>query len=259
MTRTTGPLDARIALVTGGTSGIGEATAHALARSGARVVLTGRRVDRGEAVALAICQAGGEAVFHAADVRTPADCDGMVDAALQRWGRLDIAFNNAGIFDPPAPIDEYEDEAWQEMLDANLSSVFRCMRAEIRAMKSGGGGSIVNNASTVAHRGSTRASPGYVVAKHGVLGLTRHAAVHSIGDRIRVNAVSPGPTRTEISDALVAQGSEAVRAVLAPLNPTGEYVTVEQVAEAVVYLCSDAASVINGQDLVLDGGQLASL
>ena len=257
MTKATGSLDARVALVTGGTSGIGEATAHALARSGARVVLTGRRVERGEAVASAICQAGGEAAFHAADVRAPADCDGMVEAALQRWGRLDIAFNNAGIFDPPAPIDEYDDEAWQEMLDANLSSVFRCMRAEVRAMKSAGGGSIVNNASTVAHRGSGFASP--VVAKHGVLGLTRHAAVNFIGDRIRVNAVSPGPTRTEISDPLVAQGPEAVRAVLAPLNPTGEYVTVEQVAEAVVYLCSDAASMINGQDIVLDGGQLASL
>jgi NAD(P)-dependent dehydrogenase (short-subunit alcohol dehydrogenase family) len=259
MTKTTGSLDARVALVTGGTSGIGEATAHALARSGARVVLTGRRVDRGEAVASAICQAGGEAAFHAGDVREAADCDGMVDAALQRWGRLDIAFNNAGIFDAPAPIDEYTDEAWQEMLDANLSSVFRCMRAEIRAMKSTGGGSIVNNASTVAHRGSGFASPGYVVAKHGVLGLTRQAAVNSIGNRIRVNAVSPGPTRTEISDPLVAQGPEAVRAVLAPLNPTGEYVSVEQVAEAVVYLCSDAASMINGQDIVLDGGQLASL
>ena len=97
------------------------------------------------------------------------------------------------------------------------------------------------------------------MAKHGVRGLTRQAAVQSVGDRIRVNAVSPGPTRTEISDALVAQGSEVVRAALGSLNPTGEFVTVEQVAQAVVYLCSDAASMINGQDIVLDGGQLASL
>jgi NAD(P)-dependent dehydrogenase (short-subunit alcohol dehydrogenase family) len=252
-------LAGKVAIVTGATSGIGEATARALAAHGASVLVTGRREDRGEQVAESIRSNGGHAHYVRTDVRVPAEIDAMVATAVERYGRLDLAFNNAGIFDRMHDLHVYGDEAWDEMIAVNLSAVFRSMRAEIRAMLDGGAGVIVNNASTVGHRGSDRASPAYVAAKHGVIGLTRQAALQYAERGIRVNAVSPGPTRTEVSDRLVADGPETVRAVLGPLNPLGRFVTAEEVAAAVVFLCSDAASMINGHDIPLDGGQLAKL
>ena len=252
------PLADRVAVVTGATSGIGAATAIALAAAGASVVLAGRRADRGEAVVETIRSTGGTAMFVPTDVREPADIGAMVDAAVTEYGHVDIAFNNAGIFDRMHDFHTYADDAWDEMLAVNLTAVFRCMKAELAAM-AGRGGVIVNNASTVGHRGSERASPSYVAAKHGVIGLTKQAAIEYATRGIRVNAVSPGPTRTEVSDALVAEGPEAVAAALAKLNPTSQFVDAADVAQAVVYLCSDAAAMINGHSLVLDGGQLAGL
>jgi NAD(P)-dependent dehydrogenase (short-subunit alcohol dehydrogenase family) len=252
-------LAGRVAIVTGATSGIGEAAAYGLACAGARVLVTGRRTDRGAAVVDKIRTLGGEAKFFQADMRSPADIVCMVDAAEAAWGRLDFAFNNAGIFDHTQEFHTYEDASWDDMMNLNLSSVFRCMRAEIAAMLRSGAGVIVNNASTVGHRGSDRASPAYVAAKHGVIGLTRQAALQYVNRNIRVNAVSPGPTLTEVSLPLMEQGPAAVSAALSPLNPTGKFVSAEQVAQAVVYLCSDAAAMINGHDIPLDGGQLAKL
>lgn len=144
------------------------------------------------------------------------------------------------------------------MIATNLTGVFRCMRAEAAVMHPSGG-SIVNIASTVAHRGSHRASPGYVAAKHAVLGLTRQAAVEYASTALRINAVSPGPTLTEMAAPLVAAGPDAVRTALADLNPRATFIGPDEVAAAVVYLCSDAAISVNGTDLVLDGGQLASM
>jgi NAD(P)-dependent dehydrogenase (short-subunit alcohol dehydrogenase family) len=252
-------LAGRVAIVTGATSGIGEAAAYALASAGARVLATGRRTDRGAAVVEKICTLGGEAKFFQADMRSSADIICMVEAAEAAWDKVDFAFNNAGIFDHAEEFHTYDDAAWDDMMNLNLSAVFRCMRAEIAAMLRNGAGVIVNNASTVGHRGSDRASPAYVAAKHGVIGLTRAAAIQYVNRNIRVNAVSPGPTLTEVSLPLVEQGPEAVSAALAPLNPTGKFVSAEQVAQAVVYLCSDAAAMINGHDIPLDGGQLAKL
>lgn len=254
-----GSLEGRVAIVTGATSGIGEAAAYALGGAGARVLVTGRRAERGEAVAERIRKLGGEARFFRADMRSGNDILAMVDIALTTWGSLDIAFNNAGTFDRNQPFHDYADDAWNEMIGLNLTAVFRCMRAEISAMLKGSGGVIVNNASTVGHRGSDRASPAYVAAKHAVIGLTRQAALEYVHANIRVNAVSPGPTLTEVSQALVARGETAIRAALQPLNPRGAFVTAEQVAAAVTYLCSDAAAMVNGHDLPLDGGQLAKL
>lgn len=250
----------RVALVTGATSGIGETTAVALAEAGAKVVVAGRRAERGDAVVATITDAGGDAIFVAADMRVPTDIVAMVDAVVGHYGSIDIAFNNAGIFDRSHLMHEYADDAWDEMIAVNLSAVFRCMRAEIGAMVTGGrGGVIVNNASTVGHRGSERASPAYVAAKHGVIGLTKQAALQYVGNGIRVNAVSPGPTLTPVAAPLVAEGPAAVRAGLAMLNPKGEFVSPEEVAATVVFLCSDAAAMINGHAIALDGGQLAKL
>lgn len=254
----------QVVLVTGATSGIGETTARWFGAAGARVVLAGRRHPEGEAIAADIVDAGGEATFVATDLRDPASIEAMVAATVATYGRLDHAFNNAGIFDRMHDFHSYDDDAWNEMISVNLTAVFRCMKHEIAAMlvdiESGEHGRcIVNNASTVAHRGSVRASPAYVASKHGVLGLTRHAAVEYVDRGIRVNAVSPGPTRTAVSEPLVAEGPAAVRAALESLNPTGEFVTTEEVAAAVLFLCSPEAKMINGTDIPLDGGQLAGL
>jgi len=252
-------LDGRVALVTGATAGIGQAAAVALAAAGAHVMVAGRDAARAAAVVDHIAERGGRATAHVGDLRTKGAGDAMVEATIATFGRIDIAFNNAGIFDRIREFHTYTDGAWDEMMGVNLSAVFRCMRAEIAAMLDSGGGVIVNNASTVGHRGSDRASPAYVAAKHGVIGLTRQAALEYVNRGIRVNAVSPGPTRTEISAPLEAEGAVAVQSALGALNPTGRFVPAEEVAAAVVFLCTDAASMINGHDIPLDGGQLAKL
>ena len=208
------------ALVTGATSGIGEVTAYALATAGAHVLVVGRRSDLGNNVVRTIEQSGGKAKFFAADMRSSEEINAMVNCAVNEFGKLDIAFNNAGIFDRMNDFHIYSDDSWDEMLAVNLTGVFRCMRAELASMITSGGGVIINNASTVSHRGSLRASPAYVAAKHGVLGLTKQAAIQYVNQGVRVNAVSPGPTETAMSAPLVAQGAEAVAQALAQLNPT---------------------------------------
>ena len=247
------------ALVTGATSGIGEVTAYALAAAGAHVLVVGRRSDLGNNVVRTIEQSGGKAKFFAADMRSSEEINAMVDCAVNEFGKLDIAFNNAGIFDRMNDFHIYSDDSWDEMLAVNLTGVFRCMRAELASMITSGGGVIINNASTVSHRGSLRASPAYVAAKHGVLGLTKQAAIQYVNQGVRVNAVSPGPTETAMSAPLVAQGAEAVTLALAQLNPTGKFVSPEAIGQVVVFLASYSAKMINGSEIVLDGGQLALL
>lgn len=261
----------RVALVTGATSGIGEAAAIELAAAGASVMVAGRDAQRAQAVVSAIRSRGGSAEALLSDVRDPGAPDAMVAATVEAFGRLDIAFNSAGIFDRMHSFDSYDDASWDEMIAVNLSAVFRCMRAEIRAMLDSGPfsserssespsvGAIVNNASTVGHRGSERASPAYVAAKHGVIGLTRQAALQYVNRGIRVNAVSPGPTDTPVARPLRDAGPDAVREALSRLNPTGRFVSPAEIARTVVFLCSDAAVMINGHDIPLDGGQLARL
>ena len=234
-------------------------TAYALAAAGADVLVVGRRNDLGNDVVRKIGQAGGKAKFFAADMRSTEEINAMVECAVNEFGKLDIAFNNAGIFDRMNDFHIYGDDSWDEMLAVNLTGVFRCMRAELASMITSGGGVIINNASTVSHRGSFQASPAYVAAKHGVLGLTKQAAIQYVNKGVRVNAVSPGPTETAMSAPLVAQGAEAVAQALAQLNPMGKFVSPNAIAEAVVFLASDSASMINGSEIVLDGGQLALL
>lgn len=255
----TRPLAGKVALVTGATSGIGEATALALAAAGASVMLCGRDARRASSLVQQVKDGGGRAVFFLADLRLAGAVDAMVDATVRTFGALDLAFNSAGIFDRGREFHTYTDAEWDDMLAVNLTTVFRCMRAEIAAMLTSGGGVVVNNASTVGHRGSDRASPAYVAAKHGVIGLTRQAALEYVGRGIRVNAVSPGPTLTPMTAPLQAEGPDAVRRAVGALNPTGRFVDPEDIARTVVFLCSDAASMINGHDIPLDGGQLAKL
>ncbi|MFZ9696890.1 MAG: SDR family NAD(P)-dependent oxidoreductase [Ilumatobacteraceae bacterium] len=252
-----GEFEDRGVFVSGGTSGIGAAVARAFAAAGANVVILGRRSEAGSAVVEEIRATGGTCEFVRGDIRRSTDVDRAIEIAQQRGG-LRAAVNSAGIFDRSVLIDDYSDDAWEEMIAINLSGVFRCLRAEMKAMKAHGG-AIVNIGSSVGHRGSLRGSPGYVAAKHGVIGLTRQCALECAEGNIRVNSVSPGPTLTEMAAPLVAEGPEAVRATIGQLNPTGRFVDPAVVAGAVVFLCSGAADGINGADLAIDGGQLAKL
>ena len=243
--------------VSGGTSGIGAAVARAFAAAGANVVIFGRRAEAAEKVVTGIRSAGGSCEFVSGDIRNSEDIERAIDIAVNNGG-LRAAVNSAGIFDRFVGIRNYSEEQWDEMIATNLTGVFRCLRAEMAAM-AGHGGAIVNIGSSVGHRGSLRASPGYVAAKHGVLGLTRQCALECAGENIRVNSVSPGPTATDMAAPLVAEGPDVVRATIGSLNPTGRFVDPDVVAAAVLYLCSSAAEGINGADLAIDGGQLAKL
>ena len=254
----------RVALVTGATSGIGEAIARRLAAGGATVVLAGRRAEHGEAIAAELRDAGGDVSFATMDVTDPASVRSTINAILGDHGTLDIACNNAGIFDRMHEFHTYDDAAWDDMIGTNLSGVFRCMREELAAMVdlaplAAGDRVIVNNASTVSFRGSLRASPAYVAAKHGVMGLTRQAGLEYVDRRIRVVAVAPGPTRTPVAQPLIDEGPKAVAEALASLNPRADFVDPDHIAETVVWLSSPAAHMINACAIPIDGGQLGGL
>jgi NAD(P)-dependent dehydrogenase (short-subunit alcohol dehydrogenase family) len=222
-------------------------------------VVSGRNSVEGARVVSLVNRAGGKGLFLGSDLRDKPAASQLVEATVDEFGGLDYAFNNAGIFDRANQFHAYTDDRWDEMIDVNLSAIFRCMRAEITAMLPRGHGVIINNASVVAHRGSERAGPAYVAAKHGVLGLTRQAAGEYASHGLRVNAVSPGPTRTPVAAPLVAQGSDALRTALHRLNPSGELVEPSHIAEGIVFLCSDGARMVNGSEIVFDGGQLSKL
>ena len=236
-------LEGKVSFVTGGTSGIGEATVRELVKAGSVVVFTGRRIERGETLVGELSSLG-EVRYVCADVRNDDDMDGAMNTLIDEFGRVDVAFNQAD---------------WLRMLDTNLTSVFRSMQIEIRHMLAGGGGCIINNASTVAHRGSERASPAYVAAKHAVLGLTRQAALEYAQSGIRVNAVSPGPTLTEVTLNRSDLDPETAALRIGELNPQARLLNAVEVARGVVFLASEASSMINGHSLALDGGQLARL
>ncbi len=257
-------MDGKVIIVTGATSGIGRATAKLCAQMGARVVGAARDAARGADWEDEVRDSGGEATFVAADMAKDADIQRMVNTAVEEFGGLDYAFNNAGWFGGEPALHEYDDDQWAEVIGVNLTGVYRCMKHEIAAMlacneKQPGHRAIVNNASTVGHRGSDRSGPAYTTAKHGVIGLTRQAALTYVNQGIRVNAVSPGPSVSAVSEHLQQQPAEVVQAMLASLNPTGQLVPAEEIARTVAFLCSDQALMINGHAIPLDGGQLARL
>ena len=247
-------LQGKTAIVTGGGSGIGRAVALAYAREGANVVVSDLN-DRGgqETVRLIDSAHGaGKAIFVRADAGSPADNEALAAAAVERFGALHVACNNAGIGGELKPVADLGVEAWDLVVRINLSGVFYAMRAQIPRMLQVGGGAIVNMASILGQVGSAGAS-GYVAAKHGVIGLTQAAALEYSAQGIRINAVGPGYIDTPLLDAL----PEGARAALVGLHPIGRLGRSEEVAELVVWLSSERASFITGAYFPVDGGYLA--
>jgi NAD(P)-dependent dehydrogenase (short-subunit alcohol dehydrogenase family) len=247
----------KVALVTGGGSGIGRATAAAFAREGARVAIADISEQSARETADMLRVTGAEALAFTCDVAVEHQVSACVDAVVQSFGRLDCAFNNAGIEGGPPGrrLHEYEQDTWDSVVDVNLKGVWLCMRYEVAAMlTAGGGGAIVNTSSIAGLVGAGNA--GYVASKHGVLGLTRRAAIEYGADGIRVNAVCPGSIRTPMLERLFRAAPQR-EASLLEQTPLRRFGRPEEVAEAVVWLCSDAASFVTGHPLVIDGGWLA--
>jgi NAD(P)-dependent dehydrogenase (short-subunit alcohol dehydrogenase family) len=244
-----GKLDGKVAIVTGGSSGIGRATAVAFAKEGAKVVIAARRTQEGEETVRLVKEAGSEALFVQTDVTNAAQIEALVNKTIESYGRLDCAFNNAG-FGKLIPLTERTEEDWDSEIDVNLKAVWLCLKYEIPAMLKTGAGAIVNMASMGGAVIGTSSFSAYQAAKSGVVGLTRSAAIEYASQKIRINAVSPGLISTDILAGLPEEVFQEMTATI-PLKRLGE---AEEVAEAVVWLCSNAASYITGQNLVIDGG-----
>jgi NAD(P)-dependent dehydrogenase (short-subunit alcohol dehydrogenase family) len=247
-------LDGKVALVTGAASGIGKASALAFAQAGARVVVSDVARDGAEETVRLVCSNGGEARFIEADVSRSGDVEGLVKATVETYGRLDCAHNNAGIAGPKGQTADVEEAQWARVISVNLTGVWLCMKHEIRQMLAQGGGAIVNTASMAGLVGGF--STPYVAAKHGVVGLTKNAALEYASRGIRVNAVCPGVIRTPMVEA-VFTARPGLEERFHAAEPIGRFGSPEEVAAAVVWLCSDAASFVTGVALPVDGGWVA--
>jgi len=248
----------KVVLVTGASSGIGKATARAFGREGARVVLSARRLEECEQTAAAIRAEGGEALAVRTDVTDPEDIRRLVERTVEAFGRIDGAFNNAGIAgDTGRPTHEHTRENWDQVIAVNLSSVFFSMKYEIDAMLKTGGGSIVNNSSIYGLVGATIGHVPYVASKFGVVGLTETAAIEYAPKRIRVNAVCPGFTRTERMQDICDTDPERVNRAILPHIPMARLGEMEEIARLVLWLASDEASYVTGQAIAVDGGWVA--
>jgi NAD(P)-dependent dehydrogenase (short-subunit alcohol dehydrogenase family) len=245
-------LQDKVALITGAAQGIGRATALAFAREGARMVVTDRDETQARELAAALSAQGATWHFVRADVSRAEGCACIVAAALERFGRLDCAVNNAGVSEgpPPKPFADYPGDLWEHVIGVKLTGVFRCMQHELRAMLSGGHGGAIVNIASVAGKIAFSGVAGYVASKHGVVGLTKAAAVDHGGQGIRCNAIGPGFVDTRM---LPTQSHAWMRSV----TPLGRLGTVDEIAQAALWLCSDASSFVNGAYLAADGGFLA--
>jgi NAD(P)-dependent dehydrogenase (short-subunit alcohol dehydrogenase family) len=250
-----GTMDGKVAIVTGASAGIGRAAALAFAREGASVVVADVDVERGDKVAAEVQGLGADALSVRTDVADAGDVAHMVRRTVDRFGRLDYAFNNAGTEGAPAPTGECAIDNWTRTIGINLTGVFLCMREEIPAMLATGGGAIVNN-SSVAGLVGFPGIPAYVASKHGVIGLTKTAALDYATQGIRVNAVCPGIIDTEMVTRFT-NGDAAAAEQLLLAEPVGRMGTPEEVADTVVWLCSDGAAFVTGHALAVDGGFVA--
>ena len=253
-TNENGSFTGKVAFITGGSSGIGRATALAFARAGASVVVGDVAAQGNQETARLIEQEGGRALAVRCDVTQTDDVKAALEKTGETFGRLDFAFNNAGI-EPkkPAPTADYDEEEWNRIIDIDLRGVFLCMKHEIPLMLAHGGGAIVNTSSGAGIIG-IKGSPAYTAAKHGVIGLTRAAALDYAAQNIRINAVCPGYIDTPMMGRFTG-GTPEGRAKVISEEPIGRMGRPEEIANAVLWLCSDAASFVVGHALVVDGGQ----
>jgi len=246
----------KVALVTGGNSGLGKASALSLARAGARVVVSGRRTEEGEQVAQLIKDADGEAAFIRADMSLKADVEALVTQTVEMYGRLDFAVNNAGVGGTAfVPTADYSEDTWNEVININLKAVWLCMKYEIPHLLKQKGSSIVNMSSIAGLVGGP-VGAAYHASKHGVIGLTRAAAMEYAAAGLRVNAVAPAVIHTAMTEGASFHTPELEPQLIA-LHPMGRFGRPDEVGEAVTWLCSDAASFITGHVLPVDGGFLA--
>ena len=254
-------LQDKVALVTGGTTGIGRATVIAFGAAGAKVVFSGRREAERETTSAIIREIGAECLFVRSDVSSETEVKALIEKTVATYGRLDFAFNNAGFGKPPKPLHEQSVEDFDSMMATNLRGMFLCMKYEIQQMLTQGAGVIINNSSVAGLIGVLGSGP-YTASKHAVMGLTHSAALDYARQGIRINAVNPGYTRTEIITPKSLQEMnvtlEQFESMASSSVPMGHMGQPEEIAQAVMFLCSDAASYITGQPLAIDGGYTVS-
>jgi len=252
-----GQLNGKVALITGGASGIGRATALTFAREGAKLIIADMNEDGGQQTVHMIAEQGGEATFVQVDVSRATEVEAMISKTVQTYGRLDCAHNNAGIGSRPRVLlHELSEESWERVININLKGVWLCMKYEIIQMCTQGGGAIVNTASIMGLVGSWSRSGVYNASKHGVVGLTKTAALEYAKSGIRVNAVCPGYIRTPLIEEALTSNPE-MEAQIVARHPVGRMGRPEEIAEAVMWLCSDAASFVTGHTMTVDGGYVA--
>ena len=247
-------LEGKVALITGASRGIGAATARLFAQEGATVVLASRCVEEMAHIVEEIRANGGEGMAVKTDVAEAASVETLIKSTVDAYGRLDIAVNNAGIAGGNKPLVEVTEEVFDRVIAVNLKGVFLGMKYEIPAMLASGGGAIVNLSSTVGLVGTGAGIAPYIASKHGVVGLTKAAALEYGGQHIRVNAIAPGTTRTSVNERWIAD--EQIRQRITSGIPLGRVADPVEVAEAILWLCSDAASYVTGVTLPVDGGYI---
>lgn len=247
-------LKGKVALVTGGSSGIGKATAVLFAKYGAKVVIAARRVEEGEETRRQIINEGGEAIFIKTDVAQAQEVESLVKQTVDTYGRLDFAFNNAGIIGSNDMVEELKEEDFLQVMQVNVIGVWLCMKYELQQMHRQGKGVIINTSSVAGLNSGGTGAP-YVASKHAVIGLTKAAARENAGKQIRINAVCPGLIRTPIIDEIKQVNPEMFEK-LVQSYPMGRIGEPEEVAEAVVWLCSEGASFVTGHPFLIDGGRL---
>jgi NAD(P)-dependent dehydrogenase (short-subunit alcohol dehydrogenase family) len=245
----------KVAIVTGGTSGIGRAAAIAYAQQEAKVVIAGRRVEEGEETVRLIKDAGGDALFVQTDVTQESDVKAMVDKAVNVFGRLDFAFNNAGVHGENVSLTDQTDSEYDRMMTANVKGVWLSMKYEIAQMLNQGSGAIVNNSSVLGGI-AISSVPLYTASKHAVLGLTKAAALQYAKSGIRINAVGPGAIATDMFEKATG-GQDEAKEYMAGLHPMGRVGQPSEVANAVIWLSSESASFVTGETLMVDGGYIA--